>query len=193
MRRSWIVAGVFGVLAASCSGPDGMSPASTAPIGTSPVITSPVSTSPIATSPVSTSPVSTSEVVDVPTVLADFRIGSVVIDGVEIAVAIADDARLRSQGLMNVTDLGSLDGMIFVWPDDTESTFWMKDTLIPLDIAWFDAEGRFVSHRTMAPCGPGQVCPNYAADAPYRYALEMSEGSMPDLDETSRLDLGAGF
>ncbi|MBU1865372.1 MAG: DUF192 domain-containing protein, partial [Actinobacteria bacterium] len=67
-------------------------------------------------------------------------------------VAVADTPALRSRGLMGVTDLGSVRGMLFLWPNDTAGGFWMKDTLIPLDIAFFDAAGVLVDLVSMTPC-----------------------------------------
>ena len=52
-------------------------------------------------------------------------------------MAVADEAGERAQGLMGVTDLGSLRGMLFVFPEDTISGFWMKGTPLALDIAFF--------------------------------------------------------
>ena len=193
MREYLLVAMILAQLGASCSGDETISSTSPPGVTTSPVLTSPVTTSPVVTSPVATSPATTSPIVDVPAVLADFGIGTVRLDGTELLVAIARDSRLRVQGLMGVTDLGSLDGMVFIWDEDTDSSFWMKDTLIPLDIAWFDAAGRFVSQLTMPPCGDEEVCPTYAADTPYRFALEMPEGTIPGLSEPSLLELVEGF
>jgi uncharacterized membrane protein (UPF0127 family) len=149
--------------------------------------------SPVVTSPVATSPVTLSPITEVPPVLGDFAIGTVLLDGRELSVAIADTPDLRPRGLMHVTDLGSLDGMIFIWPEDTESSFWMKDTLLTLDIAWFDAAGRFVSMLTMTPCGEQLDCPRYHAAGPYRFALEMAAGTMPVLGQDSTLELAEGF
>ncbi len=182
------VAMVLAFLTASCASDESASSSASAEVTTSPVATDPVTTSPVLTSPVTISPI-----VNVPVILTDFGIGTVRLDGSELSVAIADDARLRPRGLMGVTELGSLDGMVFVWDRDTESTFWMKDTLIALDIAWFDARGGFVSRVTMLPCDDQQECPSHAADTPYRYALEMPQGTMPDLSEASVMELVAGF
>ncbi len=133
-----------------------------------------------------------SPIIVVPPVLADFRVGTVRLEGGEFVVAIADTPVLRPQGLMNVTNLLSLDGMVFFWPEDTETRFWMKDTLISLDIAWFDSSGLFISMLTMPPCGDEEHCPKYFAAGPYRSALEMPEGAMPDLREGSRLEFLEG-
>ncbi len=185
------------VLVASCSSGETQTESSSvltlSPVLTGPIDTSPVSTDAITTSPVVTSPVEMSPILDVPPLLGAFRIGTVRLDEGELLVAIADNDALRAQGLMKVTDLGPLDGMVFVWPAATDRTFWMRDTVISLDIAWFDADGRFVSQLVMAPCEPSETCVRFAAERLYRYALEMPAGNMPKLGRDSRLELVEGF
>lgn len=93
---------------------------------------------------------------------------------------LAQSDQQRQQGLSNRTDLSGYDGMLFAFPADTTSTFWMKDTPLPLSIAWFDQAGRFVSSTDMEPClnRPAAECPTYAATGPYRYALEVERGQL---------------
>jgi uncharacterized membrane protein (UPF0127 family) len=108
-----------------------------------------------------------------------------------LLVAASDEQ--RQQGLMEVTDLGGYRGMVFVWDADTSGGFWMRNTPTPLSIAWFDADGLFVSSADMAPCSAtAPDCPTYPAGGPYRFAVEVFQG---DLDELgvgpgSRLALG---
>ncbi len=87
----------------------------------------------------------------------------------------------QNQGLMNRTDLSGYDGMLFRFERDTQAEFYMKDTLIPLSIAFFDTQGDFVSSADMPPCGDQDPCPTYGADAAYRYALEVPEGGLEPL------------
>lgn len=100
----------------------------------------------------------------------------------------------RQRGLMEVTDLGGYDGMVFVWDHDTEGAFWMFDTVTPLSIAWFDAEGAFVSSTDMEPCTSEDAaeCPMYPPEGEYRFALEVFQGDLDDLGigPGSRLALG---
>jgi uncharacterized membrane protein (UPF0127 family) len=88
---------------------------------------------------------------------------------------------------MGRRDLAGYDGMLFRFDGDVTTAFIMKDTLIPLSIAWFDGAGRFVGQTDMVPCPPAEAkCPTYAAPAPYRYALEVPRGG------SSRLGVGPG-
>lgn len=114
-------------------------------------------------------------------------VGTVVVDGVELIVAVAATAEARSQGLRGVGDLGDLDGMLFTWGGDTvTSRFTMQGTLIALDIAFFAADGAFVDGSTMTPC-TAEPCPSYAAAGEYAYALEVPSGSQPGIGPGSIL------
>jgi uncharacterized membrane protein (UPF0127 family) len=93
----------------------------------------------------------------------------------QLDVRIADSDGERSRGLMGVEHLGEQEGMAFVWDEPTTGTFWMKDTLIPLAIAFVDGSGRIVTVREMQPC-TSDPCPTYAADAPYVLAVEANAG-----------------
>jgi uncharacterized membrane protein (UPF0127 family) len=107
-------------------------------------------------------------------------------------VLVAVTAGQREQGLMQVTDLGGYDGMLFVWNADTSGGFWMRNTPTPLSIAFFDAEGGFVSATDMAPCGDSDSCPTYPSGGTYRFALEVPQGMLDDLGvgEGSTIDIG---
>ena len=118
--------------------------------------------------------------------LEGFTSTRISIDDREMAVAVADTAEKRRQGLMNVTDLGGLGGMLFVWSDDTASAFHMLDTLIPLDIAFFTVDGSFVDRLTMEPCTADE-CPLYSASGLYRYALEAPAGDLEFTSSGSKL------
>ena len=121
-------------------------------------------------------------------VLAGFDREEVLIGGEPWLVAVADDPAERAQGLMGVTDLGAVRGMLFVFPDDTTSGFWMKDTLIVLDIAFFAADGSLVGGPiSMFPCGTAPTCLTHRPDGPYRYALEVPAGGFTGVADL-RLD-----
>lgn len=88
---------------------------------------------------------------------------------VEWAATPAEQAR----GLMFRSQVRS--GMLFVFEQAAPRSFWMKNTLVPLDIIFFDAEGTYVSATTMQPCKENP-CPHYLSEGPAQYALEMPAG-----------------
>jgi uncharacterized membrane protein (UPF0127 family) len=110
-----------------------------------------------------------------------------------ICVLVADTADQRARGLMEVTDLGGYDGMLFRFETESASGFWMKDTVLPLSIAYLDAAGAVVSTADMDPCPAGTACPSYPAEAPYRMALEVAQGGLDELGlvegSSSRLEV----
>ncbi|HEY3245420.1 MAG TPA: DUF192 domain-containing protein [Phycisphaerae bacterium] len=94
---------------------------------------------------------------------------------------IADDEAERQRGLMFVTadqmtppSTGVERGMLFVFPNDQPANagFWMKNTGIPLDIAFIRSNGEIVRILTMRPYDES----NYQPGAPYRFALEVNAG-----------------
>jgi uncharacterized membrane protein (UPF0127 family) len=101
----------------------------------------------------------------------------------------------RGRGLMEQRGLAGYDGMVFLWPASTDEAFYMKDTLIPLSIAWFDDAGHFVSEASMTPCPPDiGSCPLFNAASPYTVAIEVPEGGLGRLGigPGSSITLGAG-
>ena len=126
---------------------------------------------------------------DQPAGLEGFETSTITVGDREMVVAVADTPDKRSQGLMGVTDLGGLDGMLFVFQVDSDGGFWMKDTLIPLDIAFFAVDGTFVDAMTMTPCTE-DPCPSYRPRGSYRYALEAPAEDLAFVTSTARLELG---
>ena len=106
-----------------------------------------------------------------------FRVAS----GPELCALLAKTAEQRAKGLMGRTDLAGYAGMIFVYAADSTNPFHMKNTPMPLSIAWFDGSGRFVSSRDMVPCIDQPTCPAYAAAGPYRAAIEVPQGGLSGL------------
>lgn len=99
---------------------------------------------------------------------------------VELDVEIADTEEERQRGLMGRTELGEREGMLFLFPEDTQTSFWMKDTLIPLSIAFAAADGEILRILDMEPC-TADPCPLYDPGVPYRAALEMGKGAFERL------------
>jgi uncharacterized membrane protein (UPF0127 family) len=93
---------------------------------------------------------------------------------VPVRVEIADTDAERQTGLMGRTTLAGDAGMLFVFDQEQTLSFWMKDTLIPLSIAYIDAEGRIVDIQDMQPLD--DIPPQYVSAEPAQYALEVNQG-----------------
>jgi hypothetical protein len=113
--------------------------------------------------------------------LAAFPTGVVGLGERTWTVAVAATPELRFQGLRGVDDLGELDGMLFVFSTDTTAAFTMRGTLMPIDIAFFDAGGNLVDVLAMVPC-EAEPCPSYRAAGSFRYALETEAGGFEGVD-----------
>ncbi len=120
-----------------------------------------------------------------PPQIADFRVKEVQVGDRTLTLAIADNPSLRQQGLMGVTDLGDLDGMLFFWRHDGDP-FWMKDTLIPLDIVWFNEDGTYKDRASMVPCTQDPCERYFPADGlEFRYAIEAAPGTLDYITDSS--------
>lgn len=94
---------------------------------------------------------------------------------VTLQVEIADDPEERVEGLSNRTSLPADAGMAFLWDEPVEAEFWMKDTLIPLQIAFWGEGGRIVGLIEMEPC-EADTCPHYRPEKPIVGAVEANAG-----------------
>jgi uncharacterized membrane protein (UPF0127 family) len=93
-----------------------------------------------------------------------------------VRVEIADSPSERERGLMGRRTLAPRAGMLFVYPEDVKGGYWMKGTLIPLDIAFIGSRGRILRVLTMTPCRK-DPCRVYDPGVRYRSALEVNAGS----------------
>ncbi len=91
---------------------------------------------------------------------------------VGVNVEIATTTAELEKGLMNRTAMGEDHGMLFVFPVEQQLSFWMKDTLIPLSVAFIDSNGRIVDIQDMQP----QDLTNHNSAEPAKYALEVNQG-----------------
>lgn len=92
-----------------------------------------------------------------------------------VAVRLATTPDERSHGLMEVPDLPDGAGMWFVYGEDRTGGFWMKNTLVPLDITYVGEDERIVSVAQAVPC-ESDPCPVYDPGATYHHVLEVPAG-----------------
>ena len=99
--------------------------------------------------------------------------GAISIKGHTLSVELAATPTARACGLSHRVDLPQHQGMLFIFPEKGPQTFWMKDTLIPLSIAFLDDSGKIINIQAMAPM---QTVELYHSSAPAKYALEVNQG-----------------
>ncbi|HEV7488687.1 MAG TPA: DUF192 domain-containing protein [Thermoanaerobaculia bacterium] len=93
-----------------------------------------------------------------------------------VIVEVASDDATREQGLMYRDHMADDRGMIFLFPQAGEYPFWMKNTLIPLDMIWMDADHRIVHIAHDVPPCKADPCPNYPPNAKASSVLELAAG-----------------
>ena len=97
-------------------------------------------------------------------------------DGFVVSVEIAADDELRARGLMFRDQLRPATGMLFIFPQDGDYPFWMKNCRISLDMIYIDSAKKIVRiHHNVPPCEV-ENCPNYPPHAIARYVLEVAGG-----------------
>lgn len=109
---------------------------------------------------------------------------------VVVRIEVADTPEERTIGLMNRERLDRDAGMLFVFPEDTQGPFWMRNTLVPLSIAFISGEGVILEIQDMQPLSEELHRPS----RPYRYALEVNQGFYRDngITEGSRIEFQLG-
>ena len=103
----------------------------------------------------------------------ELPVATISINGHALAVELATTPKARVCGLSKRANLPENHGMLFIYPNVGQRTFWMKDTQIPLSIAFFDDSGRILSMQDMTPM---QTNERYHSLQPVRYALEINQG-----------------
>jgi uncharacterized membrane protein (UPF0127 family) len=98
----------------------------------------------------------------------------------ELCLWSAVTADQRRRGLMFVTDLGPADGMAFRYPEPHTGRFWMKNTILPLSIAFFAPDGARLGAFDMEPCA-ADPCLRYGTPEDFLVAVEVPAGRLDEL------------
>jgi uncharacterized protein len=93
-------------------------------------------------------------------------------DGHRVLAEVADTPEARDRGLMFRTAMPADQGMLFVYPNDARHCMWMRNTYVPLSVAFLDEHRRVINTDEMAPRTDASHC----AARPARYVLEMPAG-----------------
>jgi len=115
----------------------------------------------------------------------------VVIRGQSFHIEVARTAEQKQQGLMNRKSLGDREGMIFVYETDQHLAFWMKNTTIPLTLAFLSKDGQIMQIEQLKPLSLKSVVSERAV----RYGLELPAGVLEELgvEVGDRIQLPADF
>ena len=98
-------------------------------------------------------------------------------DGKSVTAELAVSDEERQRGLMFREQLRVDQGMLFVFEEESKYAFWMKNTLIPLDMIWIDKDRRIVHIRRNVPPCKDDPCPSYGPDRPGLFVLELVAGA----------------
>lgn len=186
MRPLLVFLACFAVLTAACGGDDADTPTPTAVVSETVAASATVSPSPTLPPLLTPAPVQATGAQSLESTVITFR--------TEIAdrglnAEIADDPEERQIGLMFRESLGEDFGMIFIWPQDTNSGFWMQNTLIPLTIAFVRADGTIIAFEDMEP----ETTELHTSPEPFRYAVEANQHWFEDnkVKVGDKVDLGS--
>ena len=101
---------------------------------------------------------------------------TITINNIEIEAEIADEPVELNTGLMLRDHLPAFNGMWFIFPQQDTLKFWMKNTLIPLDIIYVDNGYKIVDIKHNVPPCDTSPCPTYPSILPAQYVLEVNAG-----------------
>lgn len=114
--------------------------------------------------------------------------------GYMLTAELATTPATRACGLSHRDELPKNHGMLFIYPDLRPVSYWMKDTKVPLSIAFLDDSGQIFSIQDMAPL---QTDRRYPSSRPAIYALEVNQGwfgrHQIDVGDTVEMKLPAGL
>ena len=116
-------------------------------------------------------------------------------DGSSIPVEVADTPEERERGLMDRREMGAEEGMIFIFDNEQQLGFWMKNTFVDLDMIWMDSHGKVTTlHENVPRSKPGMRDDEVATRSGWGlYVLELAAGQARRRKIAVGSTLGLGF
>jgi uncharacterized membrane protein (UPF0127 family) len=112
----------------------------------------------------------------------------VIINNYTVNVELALTNEERQKGLMGRENLNDDEGMLFVFEEEKEHDFWMKNMIISLDMIWIDSDGKVVHiEKQVPPCE--ENCIIYSSSIPAKYVLELNSGSAKRLSIENGIEI----
>lgn len=111
-----------------------------------------------------------------------YETGNISVFGKDVPVYLADNPRIRTRGLSNKTYLPENEGMLFVFENPAQYSFWMKDMNFSIDMVWIDEEGKVVFVKEDV--SPDTYPTLFTPTDPALYVLELNAGYARDLGLT---------
>lgn len=120
-----------------------------------------------------------------------FSTKSIKVQAVRLKVAVADSPEKRAQGLMFVENWDAYQGMIFVFEESKQRSFWMRNTLLPLSLGFYDADKKLSEIQKLNPAKSlaQTVVDQAKSHKPARYVLEVPQGWF----EKNKIQIGSGL
>jgi len=115
---------------------------------------------------------------DKPCKKKDYSVCKLNINNNQVYLKVAYSKEAQAKGLMNVNSLKEDEGMIFVYDESKFLSFWMKNTLIPLSIAYLDESGKVIAIYNMSTVSKDlkdEDLPIYTSPSKAKYAIEMNK------------------
>ncbi len=109
--------------------------------------------------------------------------------GAVYRIEVARTPEQQAQGLMFRESLPAHSGMLFLFPEGGLHKFWMKNTMIPLDMIWMDPQGKVLLVSANTPPCKADPCPLYGPDVPASSVLEIAGG----MAKKEKVDVGSSI
>ncbi|MGH1469458.1 MAG: DUF192 domain-containing protein [Bdellovibrionales bacterium] len=121
----------------------------------------------------------------------EFRTKQITVKNIPLKVAVADNTAKRSRGLMFVSKWDKYQGMIFIFDNDQKRSFWMRNTLLPLSLGFYDGKKKLLEIKDLSPAKSlaQKEVESVQSSEKARYVLEVPQGWF----KKNKVEIGSGF